>query len=311
MIREEKSIEAAVHFELYRLFKNNMDRSNSVDVQYISVKPELSVKTGSVDLMIEARRANGKVPLLAVEVKKHTRRSGLLYEEASEKQIKRYAKELQSPYSALTDGQVLRFFAFNQTDGAFTHIGDYNIQLDDDQISLFLTDLLRIYENKQKTLSLSEAPPYSREQLEREIFGLTKTLRNLFEQIGQEDGFRLEEPKPNKRYIEHSLSFNSFKDVLNLSLEREKREASKDTSYVLLNLSDLRDKLGREKLRELLAKLSQIPSFNWINPDKAETDLKYTWKNLRDITTKEDPKPKELKKQLKEWFLELAKIPKD
>jgi len=310
MVREEKSVEAAVHFELYRLVKNNMDRFNSANVQYISVKPERSVKNGSVDLVIEARRANGLVQLLAIEVKKPTRRSALLYEEASEKQIKRYAKELQSPYSALTDGQVLRLFEFNQTDGAFAHIGDYNIQLNDDQISRFLTDLRRISENEQKTLSLLEAPPFSWERLEREITGLTKTLRNLFEQIGQEDGFRLE-LKPNKRYLEQSLSFNSFTDTLSLSLEREKREASKDTSYILLNLSNLRDKLGKEKLGELLAKLSEIPYFDWISPDKAETDLKFSWKNLRDITTREEPKPKKLKKQLKEWFLELAKIPED
>lgn len=305
MLKEDRNNEAAIHFELFRLIKNNIRASNLATVQYSNVEPEMGLKTGSVDLVIEVKKRNKVLPLLAIEVKKPARRSYLLYEKRSENQIKRYTKELQSPYSALTDGQVMRFFEFNQTDGAYTHIGDYNIQLNDNQISLFLADLLRIYENEQKTLSLPEALPYNPEEFERELVGLTKTLKDLFEQLGKEEGFRLKPDEPHGIYIERKLSYNSFKDVLNLSLEREKKEASKDTSYILLNLSDLRNKIGKEKLRELLTKLSQISSFHWISPEKAETDNKFTWKNLRDITIKEEPKPEELKKQLKEWFLGL------
>lgn len=309
MEREEKSKEAAVHFELYRLIKNNLSASNLVTVQYTSVEPERGVKTRSVDLVVEARKANRIVPLLAVEVKKPSGRSYLLYKKESEKQIEGYAKELQSQYSALTDGEVLRFFKLNQTDGKYNHIDDYNIQLNDNQIRHFLTELLKLYENKQQALSLSKAPPFSLEKFERELHGLTKTLRNLFEQLGQE-GFRLEH-KEKRTYREQSLSFDSFKGLLSLSLEREKKEISKDTSYILLRLSDLRNKLGTEMLRELLTKLSKISCFHWIDPDKAEKSDPFTWKYLRDITMREEPKPEELKKQLKEWFLELVKLPKD
>jgi hypothetical protein len=306
MIIEEKSTEAAVHFELFRLIKNNLSASNSVTVQYKSVEPERGVKTGSVDLVVEARKANRIVPLLVVEVKKPSGRSYLLYKKESEKQIEGYARELQSQYSALTDGEVLRLFKLNQTVDNYAHIRDYKIQLNDNQIRRFLTELLKLYENEKQALSLSEAPPFSLEKFERELDGLTKTLVNLFEQLGQEDGFRLEK-KENRTYREQSLSFDSFKGVLSLSVEREKKEISKDTSYILLNLLDLRNKLGTETLRQLLAKLSKISCFNWIEPDKAEKSDPFTWKTLKNITTREEPKPEELEKQLTEWFFELAK----
>ena len=309
MVIEEKSTEAPVHFELYRLIKNNLSASNSVTVQYKSVEPERGVKTGSVDLVVEARKANRIVPLLAVEVKKPSGRSYLLYTKESEKQIERYAKELQSQYSALTDGEVLRLFKLNQTVDNYTHIGDYKIQLNDNQIRRFLTGLLKLYENEKQALSLSEAPPFSLEKFERELDGLTKTLVKLFEQLGQEEekGFELEH-KENRTYLEQSLSFDSFNGVLSLSVEREKKEISKDTSYILLNLLDLRNKLGTKTLSELLTKLSKISYFHWIDPDKAEKSDSFTWKPLKNITTREEPKPEELKKQLTEWFFELAKF---
>jgi molecular chaperone GrpE (heat shock protein) len=307
MVIEEKSTEAPVQFELYRLIKNNLSASNSVTVQYKSVEPERGVKTGSVDLVVEARKANRIVPLLAVEVKKPSGRSYLLYTKESEKQIERYAKELQSQYSALTDGEVLRLFKLNQTVDNYTRIGDYKIQLNDNQIRRFLTELLKSYENEKQALSLSEAPPFSLEKFERELDGLTKTLVNLFEQLGQEDGFELKH-KENRIYREQSLSFDSFKGVLSLSVEREKKEISKDTSYILLNLLDLRNKLGTKTLSELLTKLSKISCFLWVDPEKAEKDYEFTWKNLRDITMREEPKAEELKKQLTEWFFELAKF---
>jgi len=310
MVREEKNTEATVHFELYRLIKDNLSASNSVMAQYTSVEPERGLKTGSVDLVIEARKANRIVPLLAVEVKKPSGRSYLLYKKESEKQIEGYAKELQSQYSALTDGEVLRLFKLNQTDGEYTHTGDYNLQINDNQIRRFLTELLKLYENEQQALSLSEAPPFSLEKFERELDGLTKTLRNLFEQLGQEDGFKLEH-KETRTYLEQSLSYDSFKGVLSLSLEREKKEISKDTSYVLLHLSDLRNELGTETFRELLTRLSKISCFHWIDPDKAEKTDPFTWKPLKNIATREEPKLEDLKKQLKEWFLGLAKLSKD
>ena len=111
MLREDRSNEAAVQFELYRLIKNNMSIvSNSGTVQYDRIEPEKGVRNGSVDLVVWARKKDRLVPFLALEVKRPSLRSFLLYMEKSEKQIEGYAKELQAQYSALTDGIVLRLF---------------------------------------------------------------------------------------------------------------------------------------------------------------------------------------------------------
>lgn len=309
MIGEEKTTEAPVHFELYRIIKNNLSASNSRSMQYASIEPERGCKTGSVDLVLEAGKANRIFPLLAIEVKRPSERSSLLYTKKSMEQIEGYAKELQSQYSALTDGEVIRLYKLNQIQGSYTHIGDYKIQLTDDCIRSFLAGLLELYENPEQALSLSEAPPFSLEKFERELHGLTKTLVDLFEQLGQEDGFSLDHIE-NRRYREQSLSFGSFKGVLALVVEREEKEISKDTSYIILNLSELRNNLGTETLRELLVKLSKISCFGWIRPDKAEKSLEFTWKSLKLITAREELKPEELEAQLKEWFVELANLPR-
>ncbi|MEM4733214.1 MAG: hypothetical protein QXD70_01645, partial [Candidatus Bathyarchaeia archaeon] len=62
MIREEKITEAPIHFELYRLIKNNLNSCSSRSIQYVAVEPERGCKTGSVDLVLEARIANKIFP---------------------------------------------------------------------------------------------------------------------------------------------------------------------------------------------------------------------------------------------------------
>ena len=81
--------------------------------------------------------------------------------------------------------------------------------------------MLEYYDNDKK-LSIVEAPSFSRDKFERELTGLTKTLRALFEQLGLKNGFSLRRtPKP--RYLEQTLSYDVFRDMLSLSLEREER----------------------------------------------------------------------------------------
>lgn len=309
MVREDRSNEAAVQFELYRLIKNNICIvSNSRTVHYDSIEPEKGVRKGSVDLVVWARKKDRLVPFLVLEVKRPSLRSFLLYTEKSVKQIEGYAKELQAQYSILTDGIVLRLFKRSQTDGNYIHIGNYSIELNDNKICLFLTEMLE-YDDSGKKLSMVEAPSFSRDKFERELTGLTKTLRALFEQLGLKKGFSLRHtPKP--RYLEQTLSYDVFRDMLSLSLEREKRDRTKDTSFLFLSLTDLRNKLGPETLHGLLVKLSQIECFKWIKPEKAEMSDKSTWKNLRDIPIKGELKPEELEKQMDAWFMELTKLTK-
>jgi hypothetical protein len=59
-------------------------------------------------------------------------------------------------------------------------------------------------------------------------------------------------------------------------------------------------------LHELLAKLSQFPSFKWVDPKKAEGNEKFTWKNLKDILPDQEMQPSDIRKQLKEWFQDLS-----
>ncbi len=304
-MKEQENSEAIIQFELYRLIKNNLSASNSATVKYSNIEPEKSVKAGSVDLLVEAKTDNRIIPFLAIEVKKPSGRSFRLYKEISVKQIERYARELKSPYSALVDGEVLRLFNYDQTNQDFTNLGDYLVQLFDDQIKCFLLALLRLHENKQTMLSLPKAPPFSAEKLERELSGITKMLTETFDQLGTSEGFRLVS-KPNERTIGKFLSFSSFNSVLRLRVEREKRKLSEDTSFIYLELSELRDKLGTGPLKVLLTKLKKIPCFEWIKPENAEKDVGFTWKNLRDINLIEKVSTEDLKKKLTEWFLELS-----
>jgi hypothetical protein len=300
MAREERSKEAPIHFELYRLIKDLMTECQSATLRYISVEPEYAVGSGTVDLVVNVKKENEITHFLGIEVKKPTLRSYLLYDLKSEQQAERYAKNLQSPYFALTDGHVLRLFNPNG------RIGNYRIQLTDDHVRHLLIEMLELGEGKRQALGFQTAP--SPEEFPKDLDKLASTLTDVFKQLEQEEGFALK-PKEHERTHELQLSFGPFKKVLSLTLQREKRDRSKDTSYVLLGLSDLRKIVGKEALYELLAKLSQIPCFQWINPNNANDERKFTWKNLRDIPVNDDLQLEGLKESLVEWFSDLSKRP--
>lgn len=235
---------------------------------------------------------------MGIEVKKPTLRSYLLYDLKSEQQAERYAGALQSPYFALADGHVLRLFSLNG------RIGNYRIQLTGDHVRRLLMEMLELGEGKRQTLSFQAAPLIG--DIAKELDKLASTLTDVFTQLGREEGFELA-PKPHEMTHELQLGFGPFKKVLSLTLQREKRDKSKDTSYICLGLSDLRKRVGKEALHELLTKLSQIPCFQWINPNNANDERKYTWKNLRDIPVNDDLQLEGLKESLIKWFSDVSK----
>lgn len=307
MSGEDKKREAPIHFELYRLLKNNINACNSPIFQYTNVEPERGVRNGAVDLVIDAKMENQIAPLLAIEVKKPTAQTHnyLLHIPESKEQVEGYAEGLQSKYFALTDGDTLRLFKLKSPLGGHQHIGDYRIQLTDKCIKHFLVELRELGEGKRKTLSLPNAPAFDLARFQQELTGLSNNLKNVFEQLGDEEGFKLKF-KEHPRTRELELSFDSLKGVFSLAIEREKRELPKDTSYIYIQLSGLRKKLGAETLHRFLAKLSQFSCFKWVDPSKAERGDKSTWKNLKDIIPDEELRLGELKKQLEEWFQELS-----
>lgn len=300
MAREEKSKEAPVHFELYRLIKNNMDKCNSDVFHYTDVEPERSVGRGAADLVVYAEIRNQPKPFLVIEVKKPTHRSYLLYDEEPMQQIKKYAVNLSSLYYALMDDKTLRLFTL---DG---DVGNYEMQLTNEQIIKLLAKLRGLAEKKIPKLSFPKAPKFSRAVLEKEVEKIAKTLTNVFQQLGQEKGFKVT-PKEKRASHMLKLSFNSLKDVLRLAVEREK-SLTKGTSYIDVRLKYLREKLGTESLHELLTKLKQIQYFQWIDPNKAFGNDENTWKDLRDASNGEKPQPDRLKKDLKDWFLTVSRL---
>jgi hypothetical protein len=125
MAKEEKSKEAPVHFELYRLISNNIEKCNSDVFRYKVVEPERTVGNGAADLVVYAEIYGQLKPFLVIEVKKPTQRSFLLYDGKSVQQIKKYAVILSSSYFALTDGKILRLSPLAG------EVGNYEMQLTD------------------------------------------------------------------------------------------------------------------------------------------------------------------------------------
>ena len=111
-IEEENNREAIIHFELYRLLKNNLAVFTSSTIQSVIVEPEKGVSSGSVDLLILVETPDAIIPFLSIEVKRPSGKSYWLFTEES-KTGRKVLRELKSTYSALTDGEVLRLFRFN------------------------------------------------------------------------------------------------------------------------------------------------------------------------------------------------------
>lgn len=299
MAREEKSKEAPVHFELFRLIRNNMDKCNSDVLRYKDVAPECSVGNGAADLVVYAEIDNGTKPFFAIEVKRPTERSFLLYDKESELQIRNYATILSTPYFALTDGDVFRLFT---ADGK---VGDYMMKLADEQVVEILTKLQASVKGKLE-LNLPKAPEFNTIAFEKELEEIAKTLTNVFQQLGQEEKFKVRTDEKRTAHM-LKLSFDSLKDVLRLAVEREK-SLTKGKSYIDVRLTYLRRYLGTEALRELLVKLGQIQYFHWIDPNKAFGSDPNTWKDLRDASNGEKPQSDRLKKDLTDWFLTISKL---
>jgi len=304
-IEEENNREAIIHFELYRLLKNNLAVFTSSTIQSVIVEPEKGVSSGSVDLLILVETPDAIIPFLSIEVKRPSGKSYWLFTEESKKQVERYSRELKSTYSALTDGEVLRLFRFNAATQELTHLQDYNIKLNDEKIRNFLSGLLGLYENGQLAIPLSEMPDFDLTKFVGEIKGLTQTLIDTFDLLGNTEGFSLE-TKPDRRYISKLLGYGSFGKTITLSVEREEKELAQDTSFLYLELKDLRNRLGNEKLSKLLVDLKTVPYFEWIEPEKAKEEKEFTWKNLRDITLKKEVTASLLAERLREWFLKLS-----
>lgn len=129
---KDRYTEAPIQFELYRLLKNNMDESYSISIRYESIKPEFAIKNKAVDLVIDAEIDHSILHFLAIEVKRPTMRSYLLFEQESLQQIEGYAKNLDSIYSVLTDGYVLRLFKKDK------NLGNYRFELNDDSAKRLL-----------------------------------------------------------------------------------------------------------------------------------------------------------------------------
>jgi hypothetical protein len=303
MAREEKSKEAPVHFELYRLIKNNMDKCNSDVFRYTYVDPEHPVGSGAADLVVYAEINNQPKPFLVIEVKKPTHRSYLLYDEEPMQQIKKYAINLSSLYYALMDDKILRLFTLEGD------IGNYKLQLTDEQIVRFLTELRGLAEKKIQKLRFPKAPKFSRAVLEKEVEEMAKTLTDVFQQLGREKGFKVK-PEEKKTSQMLKLSFTSLKGVLRLAVKREKTltKSSAYSSYLHVQLKDLRRTLSAESLYELLVKLKQIQYFQWINPNKAFGSDPFTYRNLKEVSTTEKPEPDKLKSDLTDWFLTISKL---
>lgn len=303
MAREENSKEAPVHFELYRLIRNNMDKCNSDVFRYTDVEPERSVGSGAADLVVYAEIYNQPKPFLVIEVKKPTHQSYLLYDDEPMQQIKKYAVNLSTLYYALMDDKVLRLFTLEGD------VGNYEMQLTDEQIVKLLTELRGLAEKKIQELGFPKAPKFSRAVYEKEVEEIAKTLTNVFQQLGQEKGFKV---KPEEKRTSHmlKLSFTSLKDVLRLAVKREKTlaKSSSYSSYLHVQLKDLRRMISAESLHELLVKLKRIQYFQWIDPNKAFGSDPFTTRNLKEVSTIEKPEPDKLKNDLTDWFLTISKL---
>lgn len=297
---EDRRREAPVHFELYRLLKNNINEYHSISIQYKSVKPEYPAKNGAIDLVVEAEVDHEIRRFLAIEVKKQTMRSYLLFETESLQQVEGYAESLDSRYFILTDGDVLRLFNKDRY-----LIGNYRFGLTDNYVKRLLTDLLELNDGKLQTLNFPAAPPIDKEEIAKERDWLVRALIEVLEQLGKEKEFKLESRKTERNHLRY-LTVGSSKKVFSMGIEREKRDISKDQSYIYLQLSDLRTKLGMETLHELLVKLGQIPAFTWVDPNVANRNDQSTWKNVKYIPFDGDLKLNSMKKQLLEWFLDLS-----
>jgi len=295
---KDRSKEAPVQFELYRFLKNNLNEPYSISIRYESVKPEFAVKNKAVDLVIDAKIDHNILHFIAIEVKKKTIRSILLFQQESIQQIGSYAKNLDSTFSILTDGHVLRLFKKEKD------LGNYRFELNDDSIKRLLKELLEIFDGKRQTLSFPKAPYPNEEEIAKETDGLVKALIEVLERLDKEKGFKLE-PKETETNRLRYLNVGFLKKVFRMGIEIKKRDILKDQSYVHLHLEDIRDKLGVATLRELLEKLSRIPAFNWVDPKVANRKDKFTWKPIKYTTFDGEPNFNSMKKQLTEWFFEL------
>ncbi|MFH1328742.1 MAG: hypothetical protein ABIH76_07885, partial [Candidatus Bathyarchaeota archaeon] len=249
MPREERSDEAPIHFELYRLLKNNLSKQNSTSINYESLHPEFRINSKSLDLLINAKIDNNIRHFLAIEVKRPTMRSYLLFDSKSVQQIDYYSKNITSVYSALTDGYVFRLFGKN-----LEH--NYKIELKDHSISRLLEELLELYIGKRNSLSFPLAPPLDKEELIKERDGLVKALNEVLDNLKNEKGFKITQ-RLNKMTRIRTLTFGSIKKILDVAVETKKSDVITDISYVHIQLSELRSVLGRETLYEFLVKLSK------------------------------------------------------
>jgi len=245
---KDKYTEATVQFELYRLLKNNMNESYSTSIRYESIKPEFVTKNKAVDLVIDVEIDHSILHFLAIEVKKPTMRSYLLFEQESFQQIEGYAKNLDSIYFVLTDGEVLRLFSKDED------LGNYRFELNDDSAKRLLKELLELNDGKRQTLSFLSSRSVDKEEITKERDGLVNALMEVLEHLEKEKWFKLERRETEMNRLRY-LTIGSFKKIFRMGIEIDKRDISKDQSYVHLQLSDLRNKLGMETLSELLVKL--------------------------------------------------------
>jgi len=296
---KDKYTEATVQFELYRLLKNNMNESYSTSIRYESIKPEFVTKNKAVDLVIDVEIDHSILHFLAIEVKKPTMRSYLLFEQESFQQIEGYAKNLDSIYFVLTDGEVLRLFSKDED------LGNYRFELNDDSAKRLLKELLELNDGKRQTLSFLSSRSVDKEEITKERDGLVNALMEVLEHLEKEKWFKLERRETEMNRLRY-LTIGSFKKIFRMGIEIDKRDISKDQSYVHLQLSDLRNKLGMETLSELLVKLSRIPAFTWVDPKAANRDDEYTWKSLKHMSFDGEPNFNSMKKQLVDWFFELS-----
>jgi len=298
MPNREKTNEADIQFELYRLLRNNLNEYYSASIKYESVKPEFPVNNKAVDLVIDAEINNVALHFLAIEVKKPTIRSILLFREESVNQIDGYSKNLNSIFSILTDGNILRLFKKDKV------LGNYRFYLNDNSIKRLLKELLELYAGKRLTLSFPTARAGNEKESTKERDGLTKMLIEVLEHLNKEKEFQLKFEEKKTMYMRY-LNVGSFKKIFRLGIEIEKRDLLKDKSYVHLQLSDLRPKLGMETLNELLVKLKRIPGFNWVDPKAANRNIEFIWKSLKYFVFDGEPNFNVIKKQLLAWFFEL------
>lgn len=300
MTSKEKIMEAEVHFELYRLLRNNKDEYQSKSIQYETVIPEHSIKNKAIDLVIEAKKGNSTFPFVAIEVKKRTMGSHLLYNPESIQQIEGYTRELNPFYSILTDGHVLRLFSKNEL------LGNYKLELNDKSVRQLLKELLELHDRKRQTLSFPKARSLDAEEIAREKEKLAKALLEVMEFVKKEERFKLKTKLTQKNRIRY-LSVCSLK-VLVLGLQLEVKEIEKDQSYIHVELSQLRNKVGMETLRELLERLKKIPTFEWVNPTVANQNEDFIWKNLKDMRFENESELASTKKQLTKWLIELSNL---